>query len=60
MRRPVLYRFAAPLLRIGAPVLHAIRGQIFDPVRMWTGTRDLPPAPPQSFKEFWRNRHAKR
>jgi hypothetical protein len=60
MRRPALYRFSAPLLRIGAPVLHLIRGKFFDPARMWTGTRDLPPAPPQSFKEYWRNRHAKR
>ncbi len=60
MRRPALYRFAAPMLRLGAPVLHAIRGKIFDPARMWTATRDLPAAPPESFKEFWRKRHAKR
>lgn len=60
MRRPALYRLAAPLLRIGGPVLHAIRGQFFDPARLWTATRDLPPAPPQSFKEYWRTRHAKR
>ena len=60
MRRPSLYRFAAPMLRLAAPFLHAIRGNFFDPVRMWTGTRDLPPAPQQSFKEFWRQRNAKR
>jgi len=24
---------------------------------MWTATRDLPPAPPQSFKEYWRKRN---
>lgn len=57
MRRPALYRFAAPMLRLGAPVLHAIRGQFFDPAKMWTGTRDLPPAPRQSFKEYWRKRN---
>lgn len=60
MRRPALYRFAAPMLRIFGPVLHAIRGKFFDPARCWTGTRDLPPAPAQSFKEYWRARHAKR
>ena len=60
MCRPALYRFAAPLLRLGAPFLHAIRGKFFDPARMWTGTRDLPPAPAQSFKEYWRSHHAGR
>jgi L-lactate dehydrogenase complex protein LldF len=60
MRRPALYRLAAPMLRLGGPILHAIRGKFFDPAHLWTGTRDLPPAPAQSFKEFWRARHAKR
>ncbi|MBE2205732.1 MAG: lactate utilization protein [Chthoniobacterales bacterium] len=60
MRRPRLYRFVAPLLRLGGPVLHAIRGKFFDPARVWTATRDLPPAPAQSFKEYWRSRHGKR
>jgi L-lactate dehydrogenase complex protein LldF len=60
MRSPALYRFAAPLLRVVAPVLHAIRGNDIDPLSLWTRTRDLPPAPPQSFKEYWRDRHAKR
>ena len=60
MRHPGLYRFAAPLLRLAAPVLHAIRGNDIDPAIMWTRTRDLPPAPRQSFKEFWRDRNAKR
>ena len=60
MRHPGLYRLAAPLLRLAAPVLHAIRGNDIDPAIMWTRTRDLPPAPRQSFKEFWRERNAKR
>lgn len=60
MSRPALYRFSAPMLRLGGPLLHAIRGKFFDPARLWTATRDLPPAPPQSFKEYWKNRHAKR
>ena len=59
MRRPMLYRFAAPLLRLGDPILRMIRGQLIDPARMWTATRDLPKAPPQSFKEFWRTRNAR-
>ena len=60
MSRPALYRFAAPLLRVGGPVLHAIRGRFFDPARLWTATRDLPPPPRESFKEFWRKRNASR
>lgn len=59
MRRPFLYRFAAPLLRIGDPFLRLIRGSVFDPARMWTGTRDLPKAPQKSFKEIWRTRNAR-
>lgn len=60
MRRPALYRLSAPMLRLGGPLLHAIRGKFFDPAKLWTGTRDLPPAPPQSFKEYWKKSHAKR
>ncbi len=59
MRRPALYRMAAPLLRLADPVIHAIRGKPFDPARLWTGTRDLPRAPKQSFKEYWKNRHGR-
>ncbi len=60
MSRPALYRLSAPLLRIGAPILHLIRGKIIDPAQLWTRTRDLPPAPKQSFKEYWKSRHASR
>ncbi|MCK9590062.1 MAG: LutB/LldF family L-lactate oxidation iron-sulfur protein [Terrimicrobiaceae bacterium] len=60
MCRPALYRLAAPLLRLAGPVLHAIRGKIIDPARLWTATRDLPPPPQQSFKEYWNARRAKR
>lgn len=59
MRRPRLYRLAAPMLRLGAPILHVIRGRKLDPARLWTATRDLPPAPPQSFKEYWRARRGR-
>jgi len=60
MNQPALYRLAAPMLRLADPVIHAIRGKAFDPARLWTGTRDLPRAPKQSFKEYWKNRHASR
>lgn len=59
MRRPALYRMAAPLLRLVDPFIHAIRGKSFDPAKLWTGTRDLPRAPKQSFKEYWRSRHGR-
>lgn len=59
MRQPALYRLAAPLLRIGSPILHAIRAKPFDPVQLWTSTRDLPKAPTRSFKEYWRTKNAR-
>ncbi len=57
MRHPSLYRLAAPLNRITSPFHRRIRGTFLDPARAWTQSRDLPPAPPQSFKEIRRKRH---
>ncbi|PWU09437.1 MAG: iron-sulfur cluster-binding protein [Verrucomicrobia bacterium] len=58
MKRPQLYRWASPLIRIALPLHRKIQNSFLDPVRAWTQSRDLPPAPAQSFKEIWRNRNA--
>jgi len=56
-RRPLLYRFAVaaarPLLRIFG------RGGFgsVNPLRAWTATRDLPPAPTATFRSYWEKRH---
>jgi len=60
MQRPFLYRWAAPLNRIMLPLHRKIQNTFLDPARAWTQSRDLPPAPPQSFKEIWRNRNGQR
>jgi len=38
------------------PLHKIVRGSPLDPVRAWTKTRDLPPIPRQSFKDWWRKR----
>ena len=38
------------------PLQHAVKGSALDPARAWTKTRDLPPLPKESFKDWWRNR----
>jgi L-lactate dehydrogenase complex protein LldF len=42
MRGPRRFRMAGLLLRFGRPLAGA-----------WTKTRDLPPTPPQSFRDWW-------
>jgi L-lactate dehydrogenase complex protein LldF len=40
-----------------AQPLHAVvEGTALDPAKAWTKTRDLPPMPRESFKDWWRNR----
>lgn len=60
MRHPRIYQFAAPLLRMAGPILRMIRGTLIDPARLWTKTRNLPYAPTESFKEYWKKRYAHR
>jgi L-lactate dehydrogenase complex protein LldF len=56
MRRPALYRFAAPFSRISIKFLPLVGRTRLDPIRAWTGTRDFPRPPAKSFKEYWRER----
>lgn len=54
--RPALYRFVAPLGRIGQKLHPLVKGTRFDPAQAWTKTRETPKIAPQTFKEFWRTR----
>jgi L-lactate dehydrogenase complex protein LldF len=56
INRPGLYRFAKEAGRLTEPLQKLIRDTPLDPARAWTGTRDLPPMPEQSFKEWWEER----
>jgi L-lactate dehydrogenase complex protein LldF len=54
--RPSWYQLAKELARWTEPLQRLIRGKRIDPARAWTATRDLPPMPRQSFKEWWQTR----
>ncbi len=56
INRPGLYRFAKEAGRLTEPMQKWIRDTPLDPARAWTATRDLPPMPEQSFKEWWKER----
>jgi len=56
MTRPSLYNLGGPLNRINALFYPIIEGKAFDPLGYWTKTRAFPKAPPQTFKEMWRQR----
>lgn len=43
--------------RLAYPFARFFSGTIYDPARAWTKTRDLPPMPGQSFKEWWKERN---
>ena len=58
MNRPRLYRSGVKLARLLQPLHGLVKGEVLDPVRAWTRSRDLPELPPQSFRDFWKNRPA--
>jgi hypothetical protein len=63
MRHPKLYEMAGMMASALGPapetggwireVPHTFR---IPPVRAWLSQRDLPPAPPKSFRQLWRSR----
>ncbi len=56
MNQPVIYRTMTKMGRWTRPLHRWIQGSWLDPARAWTRTRELPPLPAETFKDFWRNR----
>ncbi len=53
---PAMWSFVTKLARIGNGLRSLMNGTHLDPAYAWTKTRDLPPIPGQSFREWWKNR----
>lgn len=56
MRRPSLYVLGSRLGAIAQGIFSPLLGSIVDPFRAWTGSRDLPKPPKQSFHQYWKSR----
>jgi L-lactate dehydrogenase complex protein LldF len=56
-KRPTLYSMIPTLGRLGQPLHGLVKGSRLDPAYCWTRTREAPKIAPQTFKEYWRNRH---
>jgi L-lactate dehydrogenase complex protein LldF len=56
MRSPWLYRLASRLRNVPNFWPTWLQGTRWDPVRGWRRCRKFPESPPQTFKEFWRQR----
>ena len=54
--RPALWAVAKKLGRFGQPLQNLVKGTALDPAKAWTQTRDLPPMPKESFKDWWQKR----
>jgi len=53
---PTLWSLAKKFGWLTQPLQKPIKGTFLDPAKAWTKTRDLPPMPKESFKDWWRNR----
>ncbi len=56
MNRPRLYAVVTRLAPFGQKFLPLVKGTALDPTRAWTGTRELPRAAPQTFRDWMRAR----
>lgn len=52
--RPAFWRLATRFGRFAQRFHGLVKGGALDPVRAWTGTRELPPIARQSFREWWK------
>jgi L-lactate dehydrogenase complex protein LldF len=53
---PVFWSLAKKIGRLTQPLQKLVKGSALDPAKAWTKTRDLPPMPRETFKDWWRNR----
>lgn len=58
MNHPALYRLAGKLGHFGQRFHPLIKNTPLDPARSWTRTREAPKIAGETFKDYWRNRHA--
>ena len=56
MRRPWIYRLGTRLAPLAQKFHPLVQGTPLDPLQAWTQTREFPQAPPQSFRDLWRQR----
>ncbi len=54
--KPALWSVAKKFGWLTQPLQRLVKGTALDPAKAWTKTRDLPPQPKESFKDWWRNR----
>jgi L-lactate dehydrogenase complex protein LldF len=53
---PAFWSLAKKIGWLTQPLQKLVKGSALDPAKAWTKTRDLPPQPRESFKDWWRNR----
>ena len=53
---PVFWSLTKKIGRLTQPLQKLVKGSALDPAKAWTKTRDLPPMPRETFKDWWRNR----
>lgn len=54
VNEPRFWRLAKRIGWLTQPLQRLVKGSALDPARAWTKTRDLPPMPRESFKDWWR------
>jgi len=53
---PLLWSLAKKAGWLSQPLQKLVKGSALDPAKAWTKTRDLPPQPSESFKDWWKQR----
>jgi L-lactate dehydrogenase complex protein LldF len=53
---PLFWSLAKKVGWLTQPLQSLVKGKVLDPAKAWTKTRDLPPQPLESFKDWWKNR----
>ncbi len=56
VNEPALWSLAKKIGWLTQPLQKLVKGSALDPAKAWTKTRDLPPMPSETFKDWWRNR----